>query len=187
MALQPTTVYEEALPILKVGHIIKAGAGRKGGTGYYVVKEVRPGRFQVTNAAVKSTVYALNASNNADYNAISGNLDTDRIVHLQYVAIMTSSSIDVTPYWGKDPLVCKDVAAVINDVTVPQTSPLKIDRWSYDQSMYFGIITASATSVAIMFTQINYTVEATSEYSEARPPKKYLEISSTGNARFIES
>ncbi len=130
MALQPTTVYEEALPILKVGHIIKAGIGKKGGTGYFVVKEVRPGRFQVTNAAIKSTVYALNASNNTDYNAISGNLDTDRIVHLQYVAVMTSSSIDVTPYWGKDPLMAKDVAAVVNDVIAPQTSPWKVDKWS---------------------------------------------------------
>jgi len=186
MALQPTTVYEEALPILKVGHIIKAGAGRKGGTGYYVVKEVRPGRFQVTNAAVRSTVYALNASNNADYNAISGNLDTDRIVHLQYVAIMTTSSIDVTPYWGKDPLVCKDVAAVINDVVVPQTSPLKIDKWTYDQSMFFGIITAVATSVVIIFMMVNYTVVTAPEYTDTNPPKKYLEITSTGDARFVE-
>jgi len=181
MALQPTTVYEEALPILKVGHIIKAGAK------YHVVEEVRPGRFAVTNAATKSTIYALNASGNADYNAISGNLDTQRIVHLQYVAIMTGSSIDVTPYWGKDTLIAKDVAAVINDVIAPATSPLKLDKWSYDQSMFFGIITAAATSVIIMFMMINYTVKATSEYTEARPPKKYLEITATGNARFIEN
>lgn len=187
MALQPTTVYEEALPILKVGHVIKAGAGRKGGTGYYVVKEVRPGRFQVTNAAIRSTIYSLTADHNTDFNAISGNLDTDRIVHLQYVAVMTSSSIDVTPYWGKDPLIAKDVAAVINDVLVPQTSPLKLDKWSYDQSMYFGIITASATSVAMVFMMVNYTITPAPNYSDANPPKKYLEITSFGDARFIET
>lgn len=181
LVIQPTTVYEEALPILKVGHIIKTAAK------YYIVKEVRPGRFQVTNAATRSTVYALNASGNADYNAITGNLDTQRIVHLQYVAVITAASIDVTPYWGKDTLIAKDVAAVINDVIAPATSPLKLDKWSYDQAQYFGIITAAATSVVIMFMMVNYTVEFTSEYTEARPPKKYLEITVTGNARFIES
>lgn len=176
MALQSTTVYEEPLPILKVGHIIKVGAG------YHIVREVLLGRFPVTNAAIKATVYALNAANNTVFNALSGNLDTKRIVHLQYIAVMTPTSIDVTPYWKQDPLMAKDVEAVINDVIAPQTCPLKLDKWSFDQSMFFGFKTASATSVVLMFIMVNY---ATAPFPAATPPSKYLEITAEGNARFV--
>lgn len=187
MALQPTTVYEEALPILKVGHIIRSGAGTKGGTGFYVVKEIRIGRYPVTNAAIRSTIYQLNVSNDTNFSAVSGDINVNRIVHLQYFCIMTSSSIALTPFWGKDPLMAKDVELSVTDSDIPQTSPLKLDKWSYDQSQYFGIKTASATSIVFEILMINYTVEPAPEYSDTKLPRKYLEITSAGNARFIEA
>ncbi len=51
MTFKPYETYRSALPVLKVGHVIKAGAGSKGGSGFWIVKKVMEGRIKITETA----------------------------------------------------------------------------------------------------------------------------------------
>lgn len=183
MPFEPYTIYKEALPFLKVGHIIKAGAGRKGGTGFWIVKRVNPGRFRYVETAAR-TRYPLNQQSSPTFNAVVGDLDVNRIVHLQYLSVETA--VDVILYWGKDPFMAKDVEIPINVNLTPLNAPLMLDKWTYDQSMFLAI-TKAAPEQDFDFEMFGYIVEAAPEYTESRPPKKYLQITSEGNATFVES
>ena len=182
MAFQPTQVFEEALPILKVGHVVRAGAGKKGGTGFWVIKRVMIGRKRIIDTSVRSR-YKWNQASDTSYNDIVGDVDLNRIVHLRYIAC--EQTVDTIMYWGKDPLMSKDVEDVINSYVAPEGSPLKLDKWSYDQSQFLAI-TKVITEQDFVIEFINYELVPSPEYTDLKPPKRYLSVTAEGNATYIE-
>lgn len=172
--------YRLALPVLKVGHVIKAGAGSKGGSGFWVVEKVMEGRFLINENAIVTKKKWIASSGDA-YKQVSGNLDTERIVHLQYLGALDTN--DALLYWMKDPLFSPEVDSTVNSTVAPDTNPLRLDKWSYDQSMFLAVTAAAAVNHQLIVETVNYLVEPLS----GKPPKKYLEITVEGNATFVES
>ena len=64
MVLKYHEDYRLALPVFKVGHVIKAGGGSKGGSGFWVITKVMEGRVKIaeTGAITKKTP-AVSATN----------------------------------------------------------------------------------------------------------------------------
>ncbi len=178
MTFKPYETYRNALPVLKVGHVIKAGAGSKGGSGFWIIKKVMEGRIKITEAA-PATKKQWISKNGEIYKQVSGNVDTEKVVHLQYLACLDAAEANV--YWGKDPLFSLDTESVVNNVIAPDTSPVRLDRWSYDQSMFLAVSIASGSQNFLLET-VNYEVEPL----KGAAPGKYLEITSEGNATFVE-
>ena len=56
-----------------------------------------------------------------------------------------------------------------------------MDRWSYNQSMFLAVSLALCTQ-NFLFKIANYEVDPL----KGATPKKYLEITSEGNATFVE-
>lgn len=178
MTFKPYETYRSALPVLKVGHVIKAGSGSKGGSGFWIVKKVMEGRIKITEAA-PTTKKQWISKNGEVYKQVSGSLDTEKIVHLQYLACIDAS--DANAYWGKDPLFSLDTESIVNSLIAPDTSPVRLDRWSYDQSMFIAVSIAAGSQNFLLVT-VNYEVEPL----KGTAPRKYLEITNEGNATFVE-
>lgn len=171
--------YRLALPVLKVGHVIKAGAGSKGGSGFWVVEKVMEGRALINESAIVTKKKWIASSGDA-YKQVSGNLDTERIVHLQYLGALDTN--DALLYWMKDPLFSPEVDSTVNSTIAPDTNPLRLDKWSYDQSMFMAVTAAAAVNHQFIVETVNYLVDPL----KGKPPQKYLEITVEGNATFVE-
>jgi hypothetical protein len=172
--------YRLALPVFKVGHIIKAGGGSKGGSGFWVITQVMEGRIYITETGVITKKKWVAASGDS-YKQVSGNLDTQRIVHLQYLAAVNQAN-SVLMYWMNNPLFNPETDSTINSSIAPDANPLRLDKWSYDQSMFIGVSITTAVSQDMIIEAVTYVVE---EYSGDKP-SKYLEITAQGNALFVE-
>jgi len=183
MTFKPYETYRTALPVLKVGHVIKAGAGSKGGSGFWVIKKVMEGRIKITESVTDPGKPITNKQwipkNGEMYKQISGNLDTEKIVHLQYLSCLDDAESNL--YWGKDPVFSLDTESIVNNVIAPALSPVRLDCWSYDQSMFLAVSLALGTQ-NFLFETVNYEVDPL----KGAAPKKYLEITSEGNATFVE-
>lgn len=171
--------YRAALPVLKVGHVIKAGGGSKGGSGFWRIEKVMEGRILFNENAVV-TKKKWNAANGDAYKQVSGNLDTERIVHLQYLGALDAA--DVLLYWMKNPLFSTETDSIVNSTIAPDTNPLRLDKWSYDQSMFMAVTAAAAVNHQLIVETVNYEVAPLKDGA----PRKYLEIVSEGNATFVE-
>ncbi|GEM_PF-4224840 len=179
MTLNVYENYRLALPVLKVGHIIKAGSGSKGGTGFWIIRKVMEGRVLINESSIVTKKKWVSASGDA-YRQVSGNLDTQRIVHLQYLAALDAN--DALIYWMKDPLFSPENDSTVNSTIAPDTNPLRLDKWSYDQSMFMAVTIASSADRRLIVETVNYEVQALG----GQAPRKYLEITSEGNATFVE-
>ncbi len=180
MVLTPYQNYKLALPVLKTGHVIKAGAGSAGGTGFWVIKRVMPGRIKITETGVITKKQWIQ-KNGDNYRQVSGNIDTQKIVHLQYLACLQSN--DALIYWGKDPVFSFDYdGSTVNNTIASDASPITLDKWSYDQSMFMSVSIAAAVSQDFVVETVVYEVMA----HRGPAPRKYLEITSDGNATFVE-
>ncbi len=180
MSFTPYNNYQLVLPVLKPGHIIKAGAGSAGGSGFWRVKRVQRGRIDIqeTGSITKKQWIVKNGD---PYRQVSGSLDTQKVVHIQYMAAL-DANVNATMYWGKDPLFCFDYdGSTVNPTIAPDVSPLVLDKWSYDQSMFLAVTISSGTQDFLMETVV-YEVEA----YKGPAPRRYLEITSDGNATFVE-
>jgi hypothetical protein len=116
-------------------HVIKAGASSKSGSGFWVIKKVMEGRIKITESVTDPgkpiTKKQWIPKNGEMYKQISGNLDTEKIVHLQYLSCLDDSAANL--YWGKDPVFSLDTESIVNNVIAPASSLVRLDRWSYDQ------------------------------------------------------
>ena len=113
------------------------------------------------------------------YKQISGNLDTEKIMHLQYLACLDDAEANL--YWGKALLFSLDTVRIVNNVIAPDSSPVRLNRWSHDQSMFLAVSPAFGTQNFLIET-VNYEVDTL----KGAAPRKYLEITSEGNATFVE-
>ncbi len=180
MVLTPYQNYKLALPVLKAGHVIKAGAGSAGGTGFWVIKRVMAGRIKITETGVITKKQWIQ-KNGDNYRQVSGNIDTQKIVHLQYLACLQAN--DALIYWGKDPVFSFDYdGSIVNSTIAPDASPITLDKWSYDQSMFMSVSIAAAVSQDFIIETVVYEVAA----HTGSKPRKYLEITSDGIATFVE-
>lgn len=180
MVLKFHETYRSALPILKVGHVIKAGAGSKEGSGFWIVKKVMPGRIKLTETGVITKRMWISKTA-AVYGQVSGNLNTERIVHLQYLACLDIN--DALLFWGNDPLFSVETDSTVNNVITPDVNPILLDKWSYDQSMFIAVSITTAVSQNFIVETVNYEVEPL----KGTLPKKYLELTAEGNAVFINA
>ncbi len=171
--------YRVALPVLKVGHVIKAGGGSKGGSGFWKIENVMEGRILINENAIVTKKKWVATGGDA-YKQVSGNLDTGRIVHLQYLGALDAN--DALLYWMKDPLFSPENDSTVNSTIAPDTNPLRLDKWSYDQSMFMAVTAAAAVNHQLVVETVNYNVEAL----PGGVPRRYLEITAGGNATFVE-
>ena len=179
MVLKYHEDYRLALPVFKVGHVIKAGGGSKGGSGFWVITKVMEGRIKISETGAITKKKWVASSGDA-YKQVSGNIDTQRIVHLQYMGCLQATASLM--YWMKDPLFSPETDSSVDSTIAPDTNPVRLDKWSYDQSMFMAVSIAAGTQDFVIET-VNYEVE---EYKGAAAPSKYLEITSEGNAFFVE-
>src|SRR3990170_5837727 len=155
MTLQYHEDYRLALPVFKVGHIIKAGGGSKGGSGFWVITKVMEGRIKIAETGAITKKKWVASSGDA-YKQVSGNIDTQRIVHLQYMGcLQTTASL---MYWMKDPLFSPETDSSVDSTIAPDTNPVRLDKWSYDQSMFMAVSIAAGTQDFVIET-VNYEVE----------------------------
>lgn len=179
MVLKYHEDYRLALPVFKVGHIIRAGGGSKGSSGFWVITKVMEGRIKIPETGALTKKKWVAASGDT-YKQVSGNIDTQRIVHLQYMGCL--DAVDALVYWMKDPLFSPETDSTVNSTIAPDTNPIRLDKWSYDQAMFMAVSIAAGTLNFLVET-VTYEVE---EYKGQTAPSKYLEITSEGNAFFVE-
>lgn len=70
----------------------------------------------------------------------------------------------------------------MNSTIAPDTAPLRLDKWTYDQSMFMGVTVAAAVNHQFIVETVNYVVEPLT----GKTPRKYLEVTVEGNATFVE-
>lgn len=168
----PYSRYQTAYQVLKPGDVIKIQDA------YYLVITVRHNRKLVALTGAQ-TKLALNVSTLAAYESLHGNLQKNRITHIQYVAITESNTPEF--YWGTQPLQSKDVDDTLNVVTAGLDNPIAVDRWSYDISMYLFV--SESGSQNYYFEVIEYEIVS---YA-GTPPRPYLQIMANGQAVFVET
>jgi len=176
MSFSPYTIYAARLPVLKVGHLIKAGDKM------YQVKTVRPNRQTFTETGT-ITEKALNTTTDEKYQALHGNLEVGRIVHIQYLAFGTAT--DTIPYWEKEPLGSKWRKIPFDSTLAGLSSPLEVNRWSYSKEQRIAItIEAAGASQDLYFDCVEYEVV---EYKKALTAGQlYLKIFPNGQARMMK-
>ena len=168
----PYQAWTPRLPQLKVGHFFKIGDR------FYQIVNVRRNRQRITVSGAKTTDYSLNVSTDSTYESLHGNLEKDRIVHIQYVAV-ENDGVTTVFSWGPQPLFSKDVKLGIDTNLASKTNPMEIDRWSYDNSMYLKL-TQTGTQVYI-FECVEYEVKP-----YQGEPSKYLHLMANGQAVYVE-
>lgn len=171
-AFTPYTNYRVSMPWLQPGNIIKIQDK------FYMVVTTRHNRKTVALSGA-TTKTALSVDTLAAYESLTGNLNKNRIVHLQYVAIDTGNTPEF--FWGTQPLQSKDVDDTISTTTAGLTNPLPVDRWSYDNSMRL-LVTQSATQ-NYYFEIVEYEIVS---YA-GTPPRPYTQIMANGQAIVVET
>jgi hypothetical protein len=161
------------MPELKAGEILKIQ------NNYFMIIQVRHNRKTVQVIGVQSNYIlaldnAATAGTSSTYlEAMTGNLNKNRIVHIQYVGL----SVADTPFftWGTQPLSSKDVQDTINLVSADISNPVIVDRWSYDQSMRL-LLTQGNVTQNFYFMIMEYEIVA---YT-GTPQAPYWQILSNG-------
>ena len=192
MAFQPYSVFDARLPKLKPGFFLEI-AGK-----FYQIMVVRNNRQLVAMragtpigaGAHAEPGYVLNSSSNAQYQALHGGLDQERVVQIQYVSLTVAAADGVIPptipwillRWGTEPLFSKVRPLYIDANAASLTNPLQLDRWSYDKEMRLSIIKAAGNQ-DMWLEIIEYTVTLWKKTS----PKRYLKILANGQAVFVEA
>jgi len=177
MAFQPYNVYDVRLPKLKPGFFFEI-AGK-----FYQIMVVRNNRQDVSDiaAAYADPGRILNVTTAAAYEALHGNVEVGRVVHIQYASVA-----NVTPElllkWGTEPLLSKWVNLYIGNGHADLSHPLQVDRWSYDQEMRLGIIKDAGAQI-LWLEIVEYDVVIWAK----TPPKRYLKILTNGQAVFVEA
>lgn len=172
----PYTVYRVAYPFLKPGYIVKIGDK------YYMVITARNNRKKVYfNTAKTKTELDTNTTddNSVKLTDMAGELNVNRIVHIQYVGIDASTP---TFYWGVEPLLSKDVEETLDTVRAGVSNPISIDRWSYTVEMHL-LLTQTATAINYYFEIMEYEV---TPYTGV-PDRPYLQIMANGQAIMVEA
>ena len=144
-----------------------------------MVITVRHNRKTVAISGAQTSKLALSVTTLAAYESLTGNLNKNRIVQIQYVAI--DQVVTTEFYWGTQPLQSKDVDDTCTPTTAGLSNPMMIDRWSYDNSMAL-LITQSNTQ-NYYFEIVEYEIVA---YT-GTPPRPYTQIMSNGQAMEIET
>jgi hypothetical protein len=151
-----------------------------------MVIQVRHNRKAVSVTGAQ-TNYILALDNNATsgttslyLESMTGNLNKNRIVHLQYVGL----SVADTPFftWGTQPLSSKDVQDTISATSAGIGNPVDVNRWSYDQSMRL-LVTQNNVSQVYYFEIVEYEIVA----YEGKPPRPYMQLLSNGAGILVES
>jgi hypothetical protein len=179
----PYQIWKSAYPELKAGELFKIQKD------YYMVIQVRHNRKQVSvTGAQTNYILALDNSTTSGTSStylesMTGNLNKNRIVHIEYVAISASDpGAPTLPYftWGTQPLSSKDVQDVINTTVAGLGNPVEVDRWSYDQSMRL-LVTQGNVSQTYTFDIVEYEIVA---YA-GTPQRPYWQLLSNGAGVFV--
>jgi hypothetical protein len=172
-AFTPYQNWKSAYPTLLPGNIIKIQDK------YYMVIQVRHNRKSVSVNG-SQTNYILALDNNAAsgttsqfLESMTGNLNKNRIVHIQYVALTISDTPEFI--WGTQPLQSKDVADTLNLSIAGPTNPIDVNRWSYDASMRL-LLTQGNVSQVYYFEIVEYEIVA----YQGTPPRPYMQLLSNG-------
>lgn len=168
---KPYDIYATRLPVLKPGHLLKIGAK------FYQVIVVRRNRKKISVSGAQTNKYIFYTATGAEFTPMVGNLNTNRIVHLQYVSI--DQDTNTVFYWGTEPLQSKDRAEPMQTWGANLLAPLEIDRWSFDEAMNLQVTQAATQNY--YFEIIEYEVV---EY-EGTPTRPYLYIMANGQAIFV--
>jgi hypothetical protein len=169
----PYNNYRVTFPFLTPGNIIKIQDK------FYLVVTTRHNRKTVALVGAQ-TKFAFALDSGTTYESLTGNLNKNRIVHLQYVAIDTAQ-VNPEFFWGTQPLQSKDVDDTCSTVTANLAAPLPVDRWSYDQSM--RLLVSETASQSYYFEIVEYEIVS---YTGA-PPRPYWQIMANGQAILVES
>ena len=172
MSFKPYSIYATRLPVLKPGHILKIGDR------FYLITTVRRNRKKVSLTGAQ-TKYRFYTAQSAEYTPMVGNIDRNRVVHLQYVAL--GQAVATKFWWLTEPLLSKEREESVDSTTAPLDAPLEIDRWSFREEMHLYVTTAGDQD--FYFEIIEYEVQP----YEGIPERPYLYIMATGQAIFIEA
>jgi hypothetical protein len=151
-----------------------------------MIIQVRHNRKAVSVTGAQ-TNYILALDNNATsgttstfLESMTGNLNKNRIVHLQYVGLGVAD----TPLfiWGTQPLSSKDVQDTISATSAGIGNPIDVNRWSYDQSMRL-LVTQGNVSQVYYFEIVEYEIVA----YEGKPLRPYMQLLSNGAGILVES
>jgi len=176
MSFQPYSIYDVRLPKLKPGFFFEVGGK------FYQIMAVRNNRQDIDLAAAyPDPGLVLNTTTNNAYEALHGNLETGRVVHLQYISLANAAPT-VLFKWGTEPLFSKVLNLYIGGNHASLTNPLQVDRWSYDPEMRLAAIKLIGAQT-LWLEIVEYTVIAW----EKTPPKRYLKILADGEAVFVEA
>ena len=171
MSFSPYINYKVALPDLAPGNLIKIKDT------YYMVITVRENRKTVTITG-SQTKLPLALDGAASYENLAGNMNKNRLVHIQYVAIDQANTPEL--FWGTEPLQSKDVDDTMSTVTAGISNPMQVNRWSYDQAMRM-LVSQSATQ-DYYFLIKEYEIIA---YA-GTPNRPYTQIMANGQAIRVE-
>jgi len=141
---------------------------------------VRDNRKLIAVTGAQATKYPLYQTTAAAYESLTGNLQKNRIVHLQYVAV-DQGSVTSELFWGTEPLQSKDVDDTFTSITANVSNPLAVDRWSYDTSMYLSL---EQTNTQNYYFQI-YEYEVVAYTGE--PPRPYWQLMANGQSILVET
>ena len=175
---QPYEVWKSAYPELKPGELLKIQ------NAFYMIIQMRHNR-KIVQVIGTQTNYILALDNNSTagtsstyLESMTGNLNKNRIVHIEYVAL----SVADTPYftWGTQPLSSKDVQDTISLVSANLLNPVEVDRWSYDQSMRL-LVTQGSVTQNYYFDIVEYEIVA---YA-GTPQKPYWQLLSNGAGIYV--
>ena len=185
-SFRPYSIYDARLPKLRTGFFMEI-AGK-----FYQVMEVRNNRQVVTpgetedppnntQAYTTDPGLVLNATTNAMYEALHGNITVGRVTQIQYVSL-TQATPTVLLKWGTEPLLSSIRNLYIGSNHAPLTNPLQVDKWSYDREMRISLL--KATGVQLIWLEI---IEYIAVLWKKEPPKTYLKILANGHAVFIQA
>ena len=192
MAFQPYSIFDARLPKLKPGFFLEI-AGK-----FHQIVVVRNNRQLVAMRAGTpigagahvDPGYVLNVTSNAQYESLHGNIDTERVVQIQYISLTVAAGAGVEPptipwtllRWGTEPLFSRVRNLYIDAQSASLTNPLQVDRWSYNPEMRLAVIKAAGNQD--MWLEI---VEYAAKLWAKEPPKRYLKILANGQAVFVEA
>ena len=179
MPFTPYQIWKAAYPELKAGELFKIQ------NIYYMIIQVRHNRKAVTVIGAQTNyILALDNANTGAgtsstfLESLTGNLNKNRIVHLEYAAITVADTPEFI--WGTQPLQSKDVADTLSVTLASVTNPIEVDRWSYDQSMRL-LVTQGNVSQVYNFDIVEYEIVA---YA-GTPRQPYWQLLSNGAGIYV--
>lgn len=176
MSFEPYSIFASRLQALEVGYLIKAGAK------VLQVSEVRRLRIPIPLTAGETDHPLIVATANPEYAVLHGNLEVNRIIHIQYIACVEAD--DVLLKFGLEPVLSRHANITMDNVTFPRTHPLEVNRWSYDEEQHIKYTLAAALTQTLYFENMEYRVIP---YKPAIPKGQLmLKILPDGFARMVK-